>query len=134
MKTNPLTDAARRAAIAHTAVTTFNGIDAALSPIIGARGVAGLYKRSLSLTRVAHPILTAVYDGALIAGDYTALRRVLVEQSASAAASANQALLQTFIDLLTQLIGPSLTERLLLPVFANPSPSSSGDAVQDTSP
>ena len=45
------------------------------------------------------------------------------------AVAANAALLQNFQDLLTSLIGLSLTERLLSPVWDKPS---SGQAEQDT--
>lgn len=115
-----------------TAQNTWVHIDAALSPIVGTRGVAGLFKRSLALTRTCHPLLAEVYEGPLAPGDYEPLRRALAENSVAGATAANIALLETFNDLLTRLIGPSLTERLLQPVLDNP--LSRGDAVQDTSP
>ena len=46
------------------------------------------------------------------------------------AAAASDALMRTFYDLLSQLIGPSLTERLLHSVLAK---LSSGPAAQETS-
>jgi len=117
--------------VAQSAFATWSHINDALSPIIGPTGVAGLYKRSLSLTRGAHPVLTAVSEGRLAPGDYSTLQQALAQQSAPVATAASVALLQTFNDLLTKLIGPSLTERLLRPRLDNP--SSSGDAEQDTS-
>jgi hypothetical protein len=117
--------------IALSALATWTRIDDALSPIIGRRGVAGLYKRSLSLTRAAHPVLAAVFEGTLQLGDYTTLQNALAQQAAPIAMAASEALLQTFHDLLTKLIGPSLTERLLCPLLDKP--SSSGDAVKDSS-
>ena len=107
-------------AVAQSACATWNRVDHALSPIIGPRGVAGLYKRSLSLTCGAHPALTAVFDGLIVPSDYTPLQHALAQQSAPVAIAASDALLQTFNDLLTKLIGLSLTERLLRPVLETP--------------
>lgn len=94
-------------------------IDAVLSPIIGGRSMMGLYKRSLSLTRSAHPLLSVVYYGPLVVGDYTTLRQLLAVQPAAIAMATNEALLKTFNDLLGTLVGSSLTERLLSPALDN---------------
>jgi hypothetical protein len=122
------TDAAH---IADSAALIWREVDTALSPIIGQRGVAALYKRSLYLTRTAHPCLALVHEGELLPCEFNTLRATLAAQTSASAAAANGALLQTFHDLLSNLIGQSLTERLLRSVWDNPS---SGDAVQDTSP
>lgn len=119
------------ARIADTAISTWRDIDAALSPIIGQRGVAALYKRSLDLTRADYPWLAAVHDAALQPGEFAALRTALLQRTSTDAAAANGALLRTFGNLLSNLIGGSLTERLLGFVWDNPS---SGHAVQETSP
>jgi len=121
-------DAAR---IADTAVAIWRDIDAALAPIIGQRGVAALIKRSLYLTHAEHPWLSTVYEGALPPGEYGPLHAALSKQTGAQAAAAQGALLQTFHDLLGNLIGASLTERLLRAVWDR---LSSGDAVQGTSP
>ena len=99
--------------IADLAALTWRDIDAALSPIIGQRGVAALYKRSLHLTRACYPWLATVYESTLQDGDFTALQTALSQQTSSAAAAGNSTLLRTFYDLLSNLIGQSLTERLL---------------------
>ena len=125
-------DTVDASSVALSALDTWTRIDAALSPIVGRPGVAGLFKRSLSLTRADHALLTTVYEGSLAPGDYAPLQRALAENSVADATAANVALLQTFNDLLAKLIGPSLTERLLQLVLDNP--LSRGDAVQDTSP
>ena len=57
------------------------------------------------------------------------MRAALSQQTAANAAAAHDAMLQTFQDLLDNLIGRSLTQRLLQAVWDQPS---SGDAVQDT--
>jgi hypothetical protein len=115
--------------IADTAIAKWRGIDAALSPIIGQRGVSALYMRSLYLTRSDYPWLAAVAEGALQPGDFTALQSALAQQTSAHAAAANGALLQIFVNLLSNLIGSALTERLLRSVWDLPS---SGHAEQET--
>ena len=116
---------------ADAAVATWRDIYDVLSPIIGQRGVTALYKRSLYLSRDDYPWLAAVAEGALQASDFTRLRTALAQQSSANAAAANSALLHAFTELLTNLIGASLTERLLLSVWDHPS---NGHAVQETTP
>jgi hypothetical protein len=115
--------------IADAAVTTWRDIDSALSPIIGQRGVGALYKRSLYLTRPEYPCLAPVHQAGVQSGEFGTLHAALSQQTSSTAAAANGALLQAFYDLLTNLIGASLTQQLLQSVWDNPS---GGDAAQDT--
>jgi hypothetical protein len=107
------------AQIADAIVSTWQAIDAALSPIIGRGGVAALYNRSLHLTGSRYPWLAGSYNDVQTALDLAALKSVLVQQSSTSAAAVGGALLQTFYEMLTSLIGPSLTERLLRSVWAN---------------
>ncbi len=120
-------DAAR---IAEVAVSIWDGVGAALAPIIGQPGVAALFKRSVYLTRNTHPCLSVVNESALPAtGELAVLKVVLAQQDHAEATAVNAALLQNFHELLVSLIGASLTERLLRPVWdIHPS----GDAVQET--
>jgi hypothetical protein len=122
---------AHAAQAASIAVTTWSAMDAALSPIIGQRGFAALYKRSLQLTRVEFPCLAAVQDGVLQLAEFSVLHAVLAQQPSATAAAASAALLESFHDLLTTLIGQSLTDRLLRPVCET---TSCGRPAQDTSP
>lgn len=118
------------AQIADAAVLSWRAIHGALSPVIGARGVHALYRRTLYLTRNAHPWL----DGGLEAtepGDFSDLRATLARQTSVVAAEGHGALLQQFLGLLTSLIGTSLTERLLRPVWAK---LPGGETAQDTTP
>lgn len=117
------------AQVAGTAIAIWGQVDTALSSIIGQRGMAALYKRSLFLTRAAHPCLMAAYDGTLTPGDFSALQTALTACSSADATAAASALLRTFHDLLSQLIGASLTERLIGFIWHHPS---NGTAVQDT--
>jgi hypothetical protein len=120
------TDGVDAARVALGAIATLQAIDAALAPIISQRGVAALYQRSL--IRPAFPWLVAVYEGALVPGDFSSLQTALAEQSVEDAMLGTTTLLNTFHDLLSSLIGESLTDRLLGSICNTPS---SGDAVQD---
>jgi hypothetical protein len=104
--------------LAALVVKAFGGIDQALSPIVGPRGLAALYKRSLHLARPAHPWLPAVAEHAESTIDTAALTAALTQRTAAEAASAGAQLLDTFRALLSALIGESLTDRLLGPVWA----------------
>src|SRR5687768_5876591 len=110
--------------VADSALSTWRGIEAALSPIIGQRGVAALLGRSLQLTSATHPWLPQ-------ADTVAAVHAALLQQTAPDARAAQAALLQTFRDVLSRLIGASLSDRLLQPALEH---SSSGDAAQDTTP
>lgn len=117
--------------VADASVLVWSAIDGALSPVIGPRGSGALYKRSLHLARVDFPWLTAAFDGVGNAGDFSALHTALSQQTALHAAAAHDAVLRIFHDLLSDLIGRSLTQRLLQAVWES---TSSGDAALDTSP
>ncbi|HMA08433.1 MAG TPA: hypothetical protein VKP68_11245 [Ramlibacter sp.] len=117
--------------VADAAAAAWAAVDGALSPIIGRRGVVALYKRSIHLAQEGYPWLVAAYEGALRPGDFDSLRAALSQQTAQDAAAAHDAVLKTFRGLLDNLIGGSLTQRLLQTV---PDQPSGGDAVQDNSP
>jgi hypothetical protein len=113
---------------ADTALATWRAVEAALAPIVGRRGVAALYKRSLYLTRSSHSCLLAVYESADAAADFIALHAALAQQTGAAASGASAALLETFHSLLANLIGASLTDQLLRSVWDD---TSGGNAAQD---
>ena len=92
-------------------------IDGALTPIIGPRGVAALFHRSLHLAAQSQPLLAAIQTGTLTTMDLSALKLQLAAQTPAAAAAAAGVLLHTFHELLGTLIGASLTERLLRAVW-----------------
>jgi hypothetical protein len=116
--------------IASVAVVIWTATERALSPIIGLRGMSALYRRSLQLTSAAFPCLASIRDDLSQVSDFAMLRAALAHQDREVAAAANLALLGTFYDLVTSLIGRSLTDRLLRSAWEN---LSSGDAAQDTS-
>ena len=122
-------DAAR---IADTAVGLWHEIDEALHPIIGRRGVAALYHRSLNLTVAAYPWLASSRPGAQAAGiDPTTLKAALAAQPAAQSLAGGAALFQSFHALLASLVGASLTDRLLRSVWVH---SSGTSPAQDTFP
>ncbi|MEO8804785.1 MAG: hypothetical protein ABI433_01780 [Burkholderiaceae bacterium] len=115
--------------VADATVAAWHVIDGALNPIIGQRGVAALYQRSLHLNRQGHPWLPAATEALQASLDTAALKSALARQDAAAAATAAGAVLQTFHELLAALVGPSLTDRLLRSVWAG---FLSGSPTQDT--
>ncbi|WP_426132877.1 hypothetical protein [Pseudomonas sp. PWP3-1b2] len=119
------------ASIAEAIVSILQDMGAALAPIIGQQGVAALYRRSLHLCVSNHPRLARTYDGVLATMDLIALKSVLVEQNQTDALFFGEALLTSLYELLTTLIGPSLTARLLADVWL---PSSSDTSSQEISP
>jgi len=110
-------EGADSAEIASAALSVWRDIDRALAPIIGQPGVAALYKRSLYLTLVTHPALVTAYEGALRPGEFEGLEVSLSQQAPTQARESISALLTTFHELLTHLIGGSLFERLLRSVW-----------------
>lgn len=126
-----VSDGASSRQVAEMVASAFRGIDQALTPIIGQRGVAALYKRSMRLAGQTHPWLPRSREGVHPAMDVAALMTELALQTAAAAAAAGGQMLQIFCELLTSLIGASLTERLLRTVWAT---SLSGPSVQETTP
>ncbi|WP_439864636.1 hypothetical protein [Pseudomonas antarctica] len=119
------------ASIAEAIVSILQDMGAALAPIIGQQGVAALYRRSLHLCVSNHPRLARTYDSVLATMDLIALKSVLVEQNQTDALFFGEALLTSLYELLTTLIGPSLTARLLADVWL---PSSSDTSSQEISP
>lgn len=109
-------------AVAEAALSTWQQVVARLSPVIGTRGVEVLVKRSLHL-------MTSDFPWFAIAGEHREsgdlfenLKARLMDREPDVAAEASYALLITFTELLTTLIGESLTGSLLGPVLAFPSP------------
>lgn len=113
--------------VAVSVVNIWREINASLTPVLGERGVAEIYKRSLSLT-TDYPWLMRMQQDVKGFIDLDALSRGLRAQSSGEACAAARALLESFYTLLTTLIGTTLTERLLRSVGTdsteeiNPSP------------
>ncbi|MET0846713.1 MAG: hypothetical protein ABWY46_11025 [Pseudomonas sp.] len=127
-RVGPDADIAR---IAQAIISTLRDMEVALTPIIGQQGVAALYRRSLHLCASTHPRLACTRDKVPAVMDLTALKSVIVEQSDADALFFGEVLLTTFYELLSTLIGPSLTARLLRGMWE---PSLSDTPSQENSP
>ncbi|HEU4460058.1 MAG TPA: hypothetical protein VFR90_13125 [Methylibium sp.] len=100
--------------VADAVVQTWTRIDHALAPIIGAAGVAAMYRRSLHVCALSHPALRHALGPVQRRLEIEPLRAVLqAEDATTAAAQLGAELLLTFDELLSRMVGPSLTERLL---------------------
>ncbi len=105
--------------IADAVVATWREIDAVLVPIIGSRGLAALYKRSIHCSAQAHPWLRIEHDAALAVVDFTELMPLLRQQERTTAMAGAAMLFSTFHQLLSSVVGSALTERLMRPVWIN---------------
>ena len=121
-----VTDAAE---YADACVAPWRDVHAALTPIVGAGGVAALYRRSLHLSHDEYPWMTDISERPQQTDDFAALREALSTQPRPQALAANRALLHCFFHLLTSLIGAPLTAQLLRAIL-----DKHGYSVQDTSP
>ncbi|MCV2360578.1 hypothetical protein LNV08_16510 [Paucibacter sp. TC2R-5] len=95
-------------------------INLALVPIVGQRGVAALFARSLQLGAKSHPWMSDAGTPASNSSgpvpvnfDTAAFCALTARQTRPEAAAAACLLLQTFYELLGKLVGRSLTDRLL---------------------
>ncbi len=106
--------------IAAAVLGLWGEVDRALQPIVGQRGVAALYHRSLKLTARAHPWLSGATASPLASVDLDALRGALLQQPPEQARAGGEAFFETFRELLASLVGSPLTERLLRSVWTPP--------------
>ena len=116
---------------ADAVMVVWHEIGAALTPIVGPRGFAAFYKRSVYMTALAHPWLMGVHDNALASVNLADLDSVFKQQSLPQAHACAATLFSTFRDLLVSMVGPSLTERLLRSVWAD---ASSAPTTKDFNP
>lgn len=126
-----LAEGADSAEIADAINAVWMKIEGVLFPILGQHGVAALYQRCLYISACEHPWLAGTFEGVQSSINLPLLRATLIQQTPTNAGVASCALLQRFEELLAGLVGPSLTNRLLLSVSKN---SSSGKPAQETSP
>jgi hypothetical protein len=101
-----------------TAMALWGQICDHLMPILGSRGVDALLSRALVLTGGSFPWLCENPKKSPVPGPFVTLRASLSTRPDEEASEANLALVITFTELLASLIGNSLTNRLLDPVWA----------------
>jgi len=109
-------------AIAAATLDLWREVAACLTPMIGARGVDALFRRALQLTIQALPWLGRAAEEGEGGGPLASFTARLEACEPAAAAEASAALLATCADLLAAMIGPSLTGRLLEPVWGPTAP------------
>ncbi len=112
-------DGVAAAELADFIVAAWQTIETSLTPIIGQRSVATLYKRSCYLASRQHGWLMDVHDGVQPTMNLAKLKLALVEQASTAIAAGAGAALQVFYKVPTYPAGASLTERLLQSVWAD---------------
>ena len=105
------------AAVAEATIDTWHQVADRLAPVIGMQGVNVLLSRSLHLTSAAFPWLVNPGDRGSNAAQLATLEARLAGCKPEASAEAGCALLVTFTELLTTLIGEPLAGRLLSPVW-----------------
>jgi hypothetical protein len=110
-------------AIAEAALVLTREVAGCLAPLIGSRGVDALVCRSLQLTVPAYPWLGLTGEHVDGMGSLPSFRSRLEVRDSRAATEASLTLLVTFTDLLATMIGASLTDRLLGPIWAPPAAS-----------
>lgn len=104
--------------IADTVLAVWAEIEDVLHPIIGRRGMAALYNRSLKVTASAYPWMDGRSEDVLADRHPARLLAALAGQTPAEATAGALALFQAFRELLASLVGLSLTDRLLQPVWA----------------
>ena len=114
------------AGVSAAAEGQWRAISDALSPIVGTKGVEALHRRSVFLARAQYPWLPEPIHDDSLPSAWRSLQEAFATRSGADAAAAQLMLLQTFNDLLENLIGSSLTDRLLGPVWQSP-PAPRGD-------
>lgn len=120
--------------VADVIITMLRDTDASLVPIIGPKGVAALYRRSLHLSTSLHPCLLDTYiplADPLDLIDLIDLKAILIQQNRNDAIFFGEELLKALYELLATLIGSSLSRRLVLDVWDN---DLSAPLSQETSP
>ena len=104
-------------ALAQSTMDTWAHMAERLEPVIGARGVDALFSRSLHLVGKNHKWLDTSGVKGNDAVSLASIKRSFQGSETSTGMDAACALLATFTELLANLIGESLTTRLLAAVW-----------------
>lgn len=114
--------------VAASVVSLWRDMERVLSPIIGVRGVAALYGRTIFVTSRMHSWLGNAPEGVQSSMDLDSLHTAISAQPRAVGIEGGSALFSTFRELLVSMVGAVLTEQLLRDVLTS---SSSGHAAQD---
>ena len=110
-------------AFAEATIGTWQQMATQLMPVIGTGGVDVLFNRSLHLTCIAYPWLSILGDKRDNTILLASVKARLAGRDTDDAVIASCTLLATFIEQLKTLIGESLTERLLGPIWVPTTPA-----------
>jgi hypothetical protein len=112
-----IADADNPEEIARLLTARFRMISQALGPVIGNGGVTALFERSFYVAGGAHPWVSDFRDHAEHAGDFASIEALFAARTAREATQAGVLIVDQFCDLLGEMVGYSLSERLLRPVL-----------------
>ncbi|MDO8990560.1 MAG: hypothetical protein Q7U91_13120 [Sideroxyarcus sp.] len=107
-------------AFAEATLGVWHEVEVRLTPVLGAGGIDALFRRSLHITGATYSWLALTTDDENSAVLRADLKARLAGHETAVACEAGYTLLVTFSGLLATLIGNSLTERLLNPVWVAP--------------
>ena len=102
---------------ADTIVAAWEGIDSVMRRIIGKGGFNALFFQSVEVTGQSYPWIATLSRDGQSNVDLKALHALLLNRDTIDFAAASDALLSSFLNQLVDLIGLSLTKRLLRPVL-----------------
>jgi len=111
-------------AVAEAAISIWHDASIRLAPVIGGQGVDVLLRRSLHIAGRTLPCLAVAGHAGSSSELLAVLQARLAGCETALAIEASNTFLVTFTELLASLIGQSLTERLLAPIWAPPLPTS----------
>lgn len=115
--------------VAEAALGIWQQVADRLAPVIGVQGVAILFSRALHLTRTDFPWLALAGGHVESAAQLASLKARLAERDPDDATAASYSLLVNVIEILATLLGESLTERLLEPVWVSTPPSAAKETL-----
>lgn len=103
--------------IADVIIAMLQDTSASLVPIIGPKGVAALYRRSLHQCMTLDPRIASTYQSMTDPLDVVQLKSILIQQDQADVIFFGEELLKALYELLVTLIGSSLSLRLLIDVW-----------------
>lgn len=116
------------AAIVQANRALWREVTAQLAPMIGDRGIDAMVSRSMELATPQCPWLGPAGKRIGSLGPLAGFQACLEGCDPPAATEASVALLVAFTDLLAAMIGASLTDRLLDPIWAAPPPGAAKES------
>lgn len=115
-------EVAQAGLIAKAAISTWHDVSLRLAPVIGGQGVYVLFRHAVYVTGKTFPWLAMATNEGSNTELLAVLQARLAGSDADLAVEASNALLINFAELLAGLIGESLSERLLAPIWLSELP------------